>query len=118
MSSQNLLMVNRCLRATVHDAINKRLDAVEGTQTISVGVIGVISVWLNLLSELVQNEDRFNTVRDALKGMHKLDLDKLICSVSSCQISWLHSSPLTLNNYSWLPRKLNRQAAQKLSRNE
>ncbi len=41
----------------------------------------------HLQSELVQNEDRFNTVRDALKGMQKLDLDKLICSVGECQYS-------------------------------
>ena len=32
-------------------------------------------------TELVQTEDRFNEVKDALKGLNKQDFDKLIASV-------------------------------------
>lgn len=34
-------------------------------------------------SELIQTEDIFTAVRDALRAVNKLDLDKLISSVSS-----------------------------------
>ena len=35
----------------------------------------------DILSELVQSEDRFTEVKDALKQLCKVDLDKLISSV-------------------------------------
>lgn len=37
-------------------------------------------------TELVQNEDRFSEIRDALKHLNKLDFDKLISSVRSADL--------------------------------
>lgn len=68
----------------VLEAIEKRLDAVEGKISFS-NASNLSSPQL----ELVQNEDRFNTVRDALKSMHKLDLDKLICTVCVIVFPWI-----------------------------
>lgn len=45
---------------TAHTAIDARLDSVE---------------------ELVQAEDKFNSIKDALRTVNRLDLDKLISSV-------------------------------------
>jgi DNA mismatch repair protein MSH4 len=36
----------------------------------------------NLITELVQNEDRFTDVKEALKSLNKMDFDKLISAVS------------------------------------
>ena len=35
------------------------------------------------MSELINEEDKFTYVRDALKALNKTDLDKLIAAVSS-----------------------------------
>ncbi|KAI6043781.1 muts domain V-domain-containing protein [Pisolithus marmoratus] len=56
-----LLRANILAPMTGEDAINARLDVVE---------------------ELVQREDKFAEVRDALKRLNKLDFDKLIASAS------------------------------------
>ncbi|KIM51244.1 hypothetical protein SCLCIDRAFT_143691 [Scleroderma citrinum Foug A] len=61
-------MATRLLRAnilaplTAEDAINARLDA------------------------LIQNENRFSDVRDALRRLNKLDFDKLISSLASSEV--------------------------------
>ncbi|EMD41395.1 hypothetical protein CERSUDRAFT_41819 [Gelatoporia subvermispora B] len=57
-----LLRVNILAPITVQAAIESRLDVVE---------------------ELIQSEARFSEVKNALKALNKLDLDKLISSVSS-----------------------------------
>ncbi|KAI0727611.1 muts domain V-domain-containing protein [Fomitopsis betulina] len=57
-----LLRVSLLAPITIQDSIEARLDAVE---------------------ELVQNEDRFNDVKNALKGLNKMDFDKLICSLAA-----------------------------------
>jgi chaperonin cofactor prefoldin len=36
----------------------------------------------NLITELVQNEDSFADVKEALKSLNKIDFDKLISAVS------------------------------------
>lgn len=41
-----------------------------------------IEARLDAVEELVQTEDKFLAVRDALKTVNKLDLDKLISAVS------------------------------------
>jgi len=38
---------------------------------------------LTSLSELINAEDKFTYVRDALRGLGKMDLDKLIVAVSA-----------------------------------
>lgn len=50
----------------------------------------------NVLVELIQTEDRFNEVKNAMKPLSKLDLDKLISSVriivfsSTTRLACLH----------------------------
>ncbi|KAL4071210.1 muts domain V-domain-containing protein [Scleroderma yunnanense] len=60
-----LLRANILAPLTAEDAINARLDAVEGKP------------W---------NEDKFSDVRDALKRLNKLDFDKLISSLASSEV--------------------------------
>ena len=67
--------------APVLEAIDKRLDAVEGSITLWVFFFLLIPTL-----ELVQNEDRFTSVREALRSVNKLDLDKLICMVRCLQL--------------------------------
>ncbi|KII94447.1 hypothetical protein PLICRDRAFT_428887 [Plicaturopsis crispa FD-325 SS-3] len=62
--ASRLLRVNILSPITVQSAIDARLDVVE---------------------ELVQSEDRFTEVRDALKTMNKLDFDKLIASLAASE---------------------------------
>jgi DNA mismatch repair protein MSH4 len=50
---------------------------------------------LDSFSELVQSEDRFTEVKDALKQLCKVDLDKLISSVRVCIKPYSESSMLT-----------------------
>lgn len=70
-------MAARLLRANLlapmigEDAINARLDVVE---------------------ELIQREDKFAEVRDALKRLNKLDFDKLISSLTSSEVRESHGS--------------------------
>ncbi|TFY64076.1 hypothetical protein EVJ58_g2870 [Rhodofomes roseus] len=59
-----LLRVNLLAPITVQGSIEARLDAVE---------------------ELVQNEDRFNEVKNGLKALNKMDFDKLICSLAASE---------------------------------
>ncbi|KZT68826.1 hypothetical protein DAEQUDRAFT_751159 [Daedalea quercina L-15889] len=59
-----ILRVNLLAPLTVHGSIESRLDAVE---------------------ELVQNEGRFNDVKNALKLLNKADFDKLICSLATSE---------------------------------
>ncbi|EJD04505.1 uncharacterized protein FOMMEDRAFT_83663 [Fomitiporia mediterranea MF3/22] len=59
-----LLRVNLLAPITAHDAIEARLDAVE---------------------ELVQTEDKFSAIKDALRTVNKLDLDKLISSLAASE---------------------------------
>ncbi|OCH88996.1 hypothetical protein OBBRIDRAFT_888728 [Obba rivulosa] len=59
-----LLRVNILAPITIQEAIESRLDVVE---------------------ELIQTEERFNEVKEALKTLNKLDLDKLISSLASSE---------------------------------
>ncbi|KAF9805911.1 hypothetical protein IEO21_08898 [Rhodonia placenta] len=59
-----LLRVNILAPLTVHSSIEARLDVVE---------------------ELIQGEDRFNEVKNALKTFNKMDFDKLICSLAASE---------------------------------
>ncbi|KAL6301010.1 muts domain V-domain-containing protein [Sparassis latifolia] len=59
-----LLRVNLLAPITVHGSIEARLDIVE---------------------ELVQSEDRFNEVKNALKTLNRMDFDKLISSLASSE---------------------------------
>ncbi|KAJ3537325.1 hypothetical protein NMY22_g5634 [Coprinellus aureogranulatus] len=59
-----LLRVNILSPILVQPSLDARLDAVE---------------------ELVQSEDRFSGIRDALKPMNKMDFDKLIVSLASSE---------------------------------
>ncbi|KIJ21259.1 hypothetical protein PAXINDRAFT_104273 [Paxillus involutus ATCC 200175] len=63
--ASRLLRTNILAPLTAEDAINARLDAVE---------------------ELVQNEDIFSEIRDALKGLNKQDFDKLISSLAASEV--------------------------------
>ncbi|KIJ58731.1 hypothetical protein HYDPIDRAFT_178027 [Hydnomerulius pinastri MD-312] len=63
--ASRLLRTNILAPLTAEDAINARLDAVE---------------------ELVQSEDKFLEIRDALKGLNKLDFDKLISSLAASEV--------------------------------
>ncbi|KAI0271729.1 muts domain V-domain-containing protein [Gloeopeniophorella convolvens] len=60
--AKRLMRSNLLAPITVQNALDARLDVVE---------------------ELVQTEDRFTEVKDALKHLSKVDLDKLICSLAS-----------------------------------
>ncbi|KAG2023704.1 DNA mismatch repair protein MSH2, variant 3 [Coprinopsis cinerea AmutBmut pab1-1] len=62
--ASRLLRVNILSPITVQPSIHARLDSVE---------------------ELINSEDRFNYVRDALKALNKMDLDKLIISLASSE---------------------------------
>ncbi|KAF8439384.1 muts domain V-domain-containing protein [Boletus edulis BED1] len=44
------------------------------------------AVVLTLCTELIQNEDRFSQIRDALKYLNKLDFDKLISSLATLEV--------------------------------
>lgn len=61
-------------------AIDARLDVVEGQALLTYELYQVTD---STLTELVQTEERFHEVKDALKTMHNLDFDKLISSVRS-----------------------------------
>ncbi|KAF9221300.1 hypothetical protein BS17DRAFT_845606 [Gyrodon lividus] len=63
--ASRLLRTNILAPLTAEDAINARLDAVE---------------------ELAQSEDKFSEIRDALKGLNKLDFDKLISSLATSEV--------------------------------
>ncbi|KIK81485.1 hypothetical protein PAXRUDRAFT_35858 [Paxillus rubicundulus Ve08.2h10] len=63
--ASRLLRTNILAPLTAEDAINARLDVVE---------------------ELVQSEDRFSEIRDALKGLNKQDFDKLISSLAASEV--------------------------------
>ena len=45
-----------------------------------------IQARLDAVEELINSEDRFNYVRDALKALNKMDLDKLIIAVCSFRL--------------------------------
>ncbi|KAF8736092.1 hypothetical protein AX14_000888 [Amanita brunnescens Koide BX004] len=66
-----LLRVNLLSPLTVQRAIDARLDVVE---------------------ELVNSEDRFTEVRTALKGLSKLDFDKLIVSLASSSVRTINTA--------------------------
>ncbi|KAH7910010.1 muts domain V-domain-containing protein [Hygrophoropsis aurantiaca] len=63
--ASRLLRTNILSPITVHDAIEARLESVE---------------------ELVQSEDKFSAVRDALKTLNKMDFDKLISSLAATEV--------------------------------
>ena len=63
----------------MHCAIDSRLNVVEGNSN---GVNPILRS-LTCVEELVNSEDRFTDIKAALKGLAKLDLDKLIVSVRS-----------------------------------
>ncbi|PCH33162.1 hypothetical protein WOLCODRAFT_93032 [Wolfiporia cocos MD-104 SS10] len=44
-----------------------------------------IEARLDVVEELIQNENRFNDVKNALKSLHKMDFDKLICSLAASE---------------------------------
>ncbi|KIY45240.1 hypothetical protein FISHEDRAFT_61251 [Fistulina hepatica ATCC 64428] len=62
--ASRLLRVNILAPLTIPKSIEARLDVIE---------------------ELIQNEDRFTSVRDALKAFNRMDFDKLIVSLSSSE---------------------------------
>ncbi|KIM81717.1 hypothetical protein PILCRDRAFT_97607 [Piloderma croceum F 1598] len=62
--ASRLLRVNILSPITVQSAIDARLDVVE---------------------ELVQSEDRFTDVKDALKTLNKMDFDKLVASLAASE---------------------------------
>ncbi|OSD05707.1 hypothetical protein PYCCODRAFT_1384678 [Trametes coccinea BRFM310] len=66
-----LLRVNILAPITVKTALEARLDVVE---------------------ELIQSEDRFGEMKNALKPFNKLDLDKLISSLASCEVREISSA--------------------------
>lgn len=53
-----------------------------------------VSISAYCLKELIQNGNRFDNMKNALKSLHNMDFDKLICSASfrrfrSCTVSML-----------------------------
>jgi hypothetical protein len=44
-------------------------------------LLRLIDLFINV--ELIQSEDKFNDIKDALKALNKMDFDKLISSVST-----------------------------------
>lgn len=76
-----------CLKRdeSVQDAINARLDFVEGMY----GSVCFLSLLTQLTLELICSEDKFTDIRDALKAFKKMDFDKLVASVSiDCPQTW------------------------------
>ncbi|KAH7920485.1 hypothetical protein BV22DRAFT_1198859 [Leucogyrophana mollusca] len=63
--ASRLLRTNILSPITVHSAIEARLESVE---------------------ELVQSEDKFSEIRDALKMLNKMDFDKLISSLAATEV--------------------------------
>lgn len=61
----------------VQSSVEARLDVVEGGYLKT----SLACSELKHSIELVQTEDRFNEVKDALKTLNKMDFDKLISSV-------------------------------------
>jgi hypothetical protein len=63
----------------VQAAIDARLDVVEGSISRA-----LMTVYLKelIITELIQTEDKYTDIRDALKPLNKMDFDKLIASVS------------------------------------
>ncbi|KAI0717509.1 muts domain V-domain-containing protein [Cerioporus squamosus] len=68
-----LLRVNILAPITVKSALEARLDVVE---------------------ELIQTEERFSEVKDALKSLNKMDFDKLICSLAASEVREVSSAKL------------------------
>ena len=62
----------------MQSAIDARLDVVEGKSSKRVQEYYFSS---DILEELVQTEERYHEVKDALKTLNKLDFDKLLSSV-------------------------------------
>jgi hypothetical protein len=56
-------------------SIEARLDVVDGMARI------LIRPLLTVAAEIIQNEDRYTSIKEALKGVNKMDIDKLIVSV-------------------------------------
>ncbi|EIN13274.1 hypothetical protein PUNSTDRAFT_109550 [Punctularia strigosozonata HHB-11173 SS5] len=52
----------------------------------------LIETRLNAVEELINSEDKFTAVRDALKTMHKMDFDKLITSLAISEARELTTS--------------------------
>lgn len=73
-ASTKILSDKSCL---VHSSIDARLDVVEGKRNILLQLL--VAKIDN--TELINEEDRFTYVRDALKTLNKMDFDKLIVSV-------------------------------------
>jgi hypothetical protein len=56
-------------------SIEARLDVVDGMPII------LLQPLLTMSAEIIQNEDRYTSIKEALKGVNKMDIDKLIVSV-------------------------------------
>jgi hypothetical protein len=67
---------------TAQSAIDARLDVVEGKCYITLLENKILIGGI----ELVQTEERFTDIRDALKALNKMDFDKLIASVSGVHL--------------------------------
>jgi DNA mismatch repair protein MSH4 len=88
----------------VHSSIDARLDVVEGERNILIQLL-VANIDT---TELINAEDRFTYVRDALKTLNKMDFDKLIVSVPN-----FYTRPIAcfLQSFSLLHLKLVLQLA-------
>jgi DNA mismatch repair protein MSH4 len=96
-----ILFDKSCL---VHSSIDARLDVVEGERNILIQLL----VTKIDTTELINAEDRFTYVRDALKTLNKMDFDKLIVSVPNF---YTHPIACFLQSFSLLHLKLALQLA-------
>lgn len=90
----------------VHSSIEARLDVVDGLNDLKRSRSGHTD---KSGTELVNAEDRFTYVRDALKTLNKMDFDKLIVAVRFCH-SMVHRI-ISEHPDSWPRQRQGRQAA-------
>ncbi|KAG8891086.1 MutS protein msh4 [Tulasnella sp. 332] len=80
-----LLRVNILAPITVQSSIDARLDSVEGA------LYMMAACALNNTNvspiELINTEEKYNSIKDALRTLKKIDIDKLISSVASARVS-------------------------------
>ncbi|KAG8914378.1 MutS protein msh4, partial [Tulasnella sp. 408] len=79
-----LLRVNILAPITVQSSIDARLDAVEGTtrfrpacERVEMGIV--------VHAELINTEEKYRSIKDALRTLKKIDLDKLVASLTTSE---------------------------------
>ncbi|KAG8921608.1 MutS protein msh4 [Tulasnella sp. 408] len=72
-----LLRVNILAPITVQSSIDARLDAVEAYERVEIGIV--------VHAELINTEEKYRSIKGALRTLKKIDLDKLVASLTTSE---------------------------------